>query len=128
MLTRLESKIVLPPSLSAFFSEGGYCESNIFEERKASRLRIRCEARMTIEASPPSIHREELDSVVYIKDISRKGLCILSHFQLLPNEEVFVRFQNREIRAIVVRSRRLGEHCWECGTQITEFTNLEEQA
>ncbi len=122
----LESKIVLPSSLAAFFTEAGYCESTFFESRKNSRLRIRCKATMAIAESPPSIVRSERQSLVYVKDISTRGIGIVSHLQLFPQEKLLIYFQHREVRATVVRCRRLGELCWECGAQITSFKNLEE--
>jgi len=122
----LESKTILPASLAAFFAEPGYCESTFFESRKNSRLRIRCKAAISIEASPPSIPRSERQFIVYVKDISKRGIGIVSHIQIFPAEELLICFQHREVRATAVRCRRIGDFCWECGAQITSFKNLEE--
>jgi hypothetical protein len=82
---------------------------------------------MSIESSPSTPVNSEPDSIIFIKDISRTGICIISHFELLPEAQLFIRFQKREVRAVVSRSRWLGEFCWECGAEITQFTNLEEE-
>ncbi len=124
----LEDRIVLPLSLQSFFGEPGYCESTFFESRKHSRLRIRCKASMSIEVSLPCIVRTERHSLVYVKDISRGGLGIITHEQLFPEEKLLVVFQQREVRATVVRCRRIEHLCWECGVLITGFKNLEEEA
>ena len=127
-MTSANLKVVIPPSLKTFFSESGYCDTTYFEGRRASRLKIRCEAAMCIESSPPSIERVERNSIVLIKDISRRGISILSHEQIWPEENLYIRFQARQVRAKVVRCRRLGDACWECGAEITFFKNLEEEA
>ncbi len=122
----LESKIVLPPSLAAFFAEPSYGESTFFESRKNSRLRIRCKAAMSIEKSPPCLVRSERQLIVYVKDISKRGIGIISHLQLFPQEKLLICFQHREVYAMTVWCRRIGELCWECGALITSFRNLEE--
>ncbi|MDZ4849222.1 MAG: PilZ domain-containing protein [Pirellulaceae bacterium] len=121
-------KVVLPPLLRSFFEESGYCDTTYFEGRRASRLRIRCQASMCIESGPPSIKRIEKNSLVLIKDISRRGISVLAHEQIWPEESLYIRFQGRQIRAKVVRCRRLGESCWECGAEIFFFKNLEEES
>jgi hypothetical protein len=121
-----QCKIVLPPSLENFFQEAGYCESTYYEGRKNSRLRIRCKATLVIEASPPSIERPEQTAIVFVKDISKRGIAILCHQQLWPEEKLLICFQQRQVRASAVRCRRLDECCWECGAEITEFKNLED--
>lgn len=126
-MNSLDSKIVLPLSLASFFTEPGYCESTYFESRKNARLRIRCKAAMSIEKSPPSIVRAERQLIVYVKDISQRGIGVVSHVQIFPEEHLLICFQRREVHAKVVRCRRLGDLCWECGATIKLFKNLEEE-
>jgi PilZ domain len=121
-----EEKIVLPASMDSFFSESGYCESTFYESRKNSRLRIRCKATMTFEQSLPCVPRLERETIVYVKDISRRGIGIMAHTQLFPEEKVLICFQQREVLAKIVRCQRKGELCWECGALIIAFKNLEE--
>ncbi len=121
-------KIVMPPSLANFLMEAGYCDTTYFERRHVARLKIRFEAAMCIESSPPSVQRIERNSVVLVKDISRRGISILSHEQIWPEEKLYIRFQARQVRANVVRCRRLGDLCWECGAEISFFKCLEEDA
>jgi hypothetical protein len=83
---------------------------------------------MSIEESPPSIHRTERQAIVYLKDISKRGIGILTHTQLFPQEKILLLFQQRKVTATIVRCRRIGELCWECGGLITSFANLEDDA
>ena len=64
--------------------------------------------------------------IVYVKDISKRGLGIVSHLQLFPQEKLLICFQHREVRATVVRCSRLSNLCWESGALIESFKNLEE--
>ena len=69
----LEMKIVLPTSLDSFFTETGYVPSIHLEERRSPRMRIRCEAFMSIESSPPTVRRDERESIILVKDVSKRG-------------------------------------------------------
>ena len=126
IMTMIESKIVLPASLAAFFSEPGYCDSTFFEDRKLLRLRIRCKAVMAIEYSPPSIPRKVPQAIVFVKDISKQGIGIISHQQIWPEEKLLICFHGRRVRATTSRCRRIAEFCWEVGGEITYFKNFEE--
>jgi hypothetical protein len=53
---------------------------------------------------------------VYTNDISRMGLGILHHEQLLPGDEATIWLPNgRRYLLRTIRCRRLGENCYECG-------------
>jgi len=121
-------KVVLPSSLASFYEESGYCDPSFFEQRRATRLNIRCEAAMCIESSPANVLRTERNSTVLVKDISKRGINVLTHEQLWPEEILYIRFQCRQIRVRVVRCRCLGESCWEVGAKIFFFKNLEDDA
>ncbi len=125
-MAKAQAKVILPSSLDNFFDETGYCDDESFEARRASRLRIRREASMRIEESPPSLQRIDRDWIVIVKDISRVGISFLSHDLLWPSEKIFIRFRGRQIRAKIVRCRQLGPQCWECGADMFYFKNLEE--
>ncbi len=124
----IQSKVVLPSSLSNFYAESGFCDDGEFETRRASRLRIRREARMSIEESPDNFQRLEREWTVLVKDISRVGISFLSHELVWPAEKVFIRFRGRQIRAKVVRCRQLGSQCWECGAEMFYFKNLDDSS
>lgn len=124
----MKSKVMLPSSLGNFFDESGFCDEGEFETRRASRLRIRREAKMLIEESPANLHRLEREWTVLVKDISRVGVSFLAHEMLWPAEKVFIRFRGRQIRATVVRCRQLGTQCWECGADMFYFKNLDDSS
>jgi hypothetical protein len=123
-----ELKIKLPPELKDFFEQTGYTESTFFESRRNGRLRIRAEGDITLLKNLPSLPRKENEFLVLIKDVSQRGLCLLTHKQLFPLEEFSLSFNARVIDASIVRCRRINELCYECGAEIQAFKNLEDDA
>lgn len=119
-------KVVLPPLLAAFYSETGYCDPADLERRQTTRLNIRCEAALNIQSTPVGGQRSERNSIVLIKDISKRGINILAHEPIELDGILYIRFQCRQIHAKVVRCRRLGEACWEVGAKMLSFKNLED--
>lgn len=114
-------KVELPPSLANFFAEAGFTDTTYFETRKHSRLRYRCEAELYIEDSPPMLQRMDREMIVLVKDISKCGLGLLAHEQLWPEEQVTLRFLGKQAVAKIVRCRRMGKSCFECGAKLISF-------
>src|SRR5262245_30327556 len=55
---------------------------------------------------------------VYTKDVSRKGIGVLSPVQVFPKEFIQLRLPSgSEYSLQVVRCRRIAEGCYECGTK-----------
>jgi hypothetical protein len=118
---------VLPDWLADhFLEESGYVSSIPQEVRRNARARIRCQAVLSIEASPPSIHRKLECEPVWIKDLSVRGICMLIHTQIWPEEKLLVEFQNRRVNATCVRCRRIANSCWEIGSEINGFQNFQD--
>lgn len=118
-------KVQLPPSLANFFSEGGFTDTTHFETRKHSRLRCRCEADLSIDWSPPMLERSDCEMRVLVKDVSKSGIGLLVHEQLWPEERVTIAFMGRRAVATIVRCRRLGKDCYECGAKLISFESGE---
>jgi hypothetical protein len=114
-------KVQLPPSMANFFSEGGFTDTTYYETRKHSRLRCRCEADLRIDWTPPMLTRTENEMRVLVKDVSKCGMGLIVHEQLWPEERVTVTFMGRQAVATVVRCRRLGKGCYECGAKLISF-------
>jgi hypothetical protein len=121
-------KIELPPQLKNFFEEKGYTDSTLFESRKNGRLRIRAAGELVLSKTLPSLPRKEKEFLVLIKDVSQRGVCLLTHKQLFPEESFILNFNSRIIEARIVRCRRLNQRCFECGAEIKSFRNLEAEA
>lgn len=127
-MSEKELKIILPPELKNFFAETGYTESTYFESRRNGRLRIRAVGDITLSKNLPSLPRKENEFLVLIKDVSQRGICLLTHKQLFPHEEFSLSFNARVIDGRIVRCRRVNELCYECGAEIQSFKNLESEA
>jgi len=55
---------------------------------------------------------------VYTKDVSKTGMGFYSPIQLLPRASVRIWVPGRSVLGLrVSRCKRLGERCFECGTQ-----------
>jgi len=108
----------LPEELKGYREEQGFIPSNIFENRTTARLRVRCESRFGIISSPPFVFRTESQFQVLMKDLSKYGIGIITHQQLYPLETFWVELLGKQIRASVVRCRKLGEKCFEVGGRI----------
>lgn len=117
--------VELPPSMANYFSEGGFTDTTYFETRRHSRLRCRCEADLCIVESPTMLVRSESEMRVLVKDVSKCGMGLLVHEQLFPEERISVHFMGRRALATVVRCRRLGKRCYECGAKLVSFESDE---
>jgi hypothetical protein len=62
---------------------------------------------------------------VLVKDVSKCGIGLLVHEQLWPEERVTVAFMGRRAVATIVRCRRLGKDCYECGAKLISFESGE---
>ena len=116
---KLKLLVQLPAKLSDFMNEQGYAPTCQFEHRTAARLRVRCEAALSITSSPAFLQRTDFQLIVLIKDLSRSGIGILCHQQLFPVETFSVHLLDREVYASVVRCRKLGIRCYEVGASIS---------
>jgi len=69
--------------------------------------------------------RSESEMRVLVKDVSKCGMGLLVHEQLFPEERISVHFMGRRALATVVRCRRLGKRCYECGAKLVSFESDE---
>lgn len=64
---------------------------------------------------------------VYTNDLSRKGLGLFAPVQLFPKERVTLRLSDgRECQLEIVRCRRVGQNCYECGARFVVGLRLNE--
>jgi hypothetical protein len=104
--------------MANFFTEVGYMPSTYVEKRAHPRMRVRCEAVITILFAPPFVHRSFTSARVLVKDLSRGGVSILSHQQMWPTETFVIELHKRKLSARVVRCRKLGDCCYEVGAVV----------
>ena len=99
----------LPEEMADFFDQHGTLSSRPGCRRAYLRFYVRSKA---------ILHRQEACLGVYTADASRQGLCFLSPVQLLPKERCRIRLpKTKEFQIEIVRCRRLGDECYECGAQ-----------
>ncbi len=106
----LESKAVLPTVPEDFFGKSGPKSSpkTIDEQRAFERHYLRCQAVIRYDSNTYG---------VYMKDCSRAGMGLVSPVQLFPCERIQLWMNpQRSYSLEVIRCRRLGVNCYECGT------------
>ncbi|HVT26877.1 MAG TPA: PilZ domain-containing protein [Lacipirellulaceae bacterium] len=104
---KVEQKVHLPDDMKDFFDRFGPIPSRPGCRRAYHRFYLRGKA---------IVRRQDTYLAVYTADASRQGLCFLSPIQLLPKERCRIRLPNtKEFQIEIVRCRRLGDSCYECG-------------
>jgi hypothetical protein len=64
---------------------------------------------------------------IYTTDLSRKGMGLLAPLQLFPMERVNLRMSDgRECQLEIVRCRRVGNGCYECGARFAVGLRINE--
>lgn len=121
-------KVVLPEDLRRFYAERGYLATKPHEDRRFARLNVRSDAYIRFALQPSILQfgpvaGDEQHGSVLVKDLSRTGIAILYHRQIFPGEHFHILFQGREIDAIAVRCRRIGELCYETGATVNSVTS-----
>jgi len=113
---KVEQKPTLPAEMKDFFDQHGAIPSRPGCRRAYHRFYLRGKG---------ILHRNESYLGVFTADASRQGLCFLSPIQLLPKERCHIRLPNtKNFQIEIVRCRRLGENCYECGAMFVLGTAL----
>lgn len=103
---RWERLPVKAPDPNAGGQEASGDSAHAFEKRKF--VRLRCQGRAILD-------RQAERLAVYVVDLSRSGIGILSPVQLFPSELVQLTTPDRRLPLCVVRCVRLGPDCFHCG-------------
>jgi hypothetical protein len=108
---KVELKPRLPSELTDFFDQHGAIAARPGCRRAYHRFYLRGKA---------ILQRKEEYLGVFTVDASRQGICFLSPVQLLPKERCRIRVpKTKEFSIEIVRCRRIGEGCYECGAMFT---------
>lgn len=101
-------------------SERGATHSNPFELRGASRFR--CCGKCVVNLSQTSFRMpgQESQSLAIIRDISRKGIGLITHQQLYPEQLLDLLLESANVAARIARVRRAGSFCFEVGLIIVK--------
>lgn len=124
-------KVILPEELQRFYAERGYLAAMPHEERTCARLNVRSQGFIRFFPTLPSLACKIIDAdtrqgTVLVKDISKTGIAILYHRQILPCERFEIFLHGRVIEATAVRCRRIGPQCYETGSVVDSIESLEE--
>ena len=104
---KLSCNVRLPESWDDSAPPTGPTAAHLDDQRRFRRFHLRGKAVLELEGSYLAI---------YTKDISRSGLAFLCEKQLFPCQEAGVWLAEGQRGAIrIVRCRRIGERCYECG-------------
>ena len=101
-------------------SQRGATHSNLFELRGASRFR--CYGKCVVKMSEASFRMpgQESQSLAIVRDISRKGIGLISHQQWYPEQLLDLSLESAKVAARVARVRRSGPFCFEVGLIIVK--------
>ncbi len=119
IIESLSMRIQLTDGLRATLSsERGVTHPNLFEMRCSARFR--CCGRGVVSLSPDSFQMPGQDpqSVVIVRDLSRKGIGLITHQQFYPEQLLGLLLENATVEARVARVRRAGPSCFEVGLVI----------
>lgn len=104
---KVTQKPRIPEDMADFFDHHGTVPSRPGCRRAYLRFFLRGKA---------ILQRQETFIGVYTADASRQGLRFLSPVQLFPKERCRIRMpKTKEFQIEIVRCRRLGDECYECG-------------
>ena len=117
----LTMKIQLTPDLKKSLDERGSSAPFLFEARSAARFRCYATATAKLLRSKMSVPKQEVDSLVIVKDVSRTGVGLICHQQWFPSQEIELSLATGKIRGHVARVRRIAPSCYEVGIEIAKF-------
>ncbi len=118
----LTMRIRLTESLAeSLRNERGAAHTNPFELRSASRFKCFGEGIVTFTPESFQMPEQESPSLVIVRDLSRKGIGILSHQQWYPEQEVQLQMEHATVFARIARARRLAPFCYEVGLIIVKY-------
>ncbi len=102
-------------------SDRGATRTNPFELRGASRFRCNGECVATITSPSFRMPGQEIQSLAIVRDLSRKGIGILSHQQLYPEQLIDLQLENASVEARVARTLCHAHFCFEVGLMIVKY-------
>ena len=124
-------QVILPEELQRFYSERGYLAAMPHEDRTQARLNVRSQGHIRFFPAIPNLHCDMIASdtrhgTILVKDISKTGIALLYHRQILPCERFEIFIHGRAIEATAVRCRRIGPKCYETGAIVDSIAMVDE--
>jgi hypothetical protein len=124
-LDTLEIHIKLTPDLSADLNRLGLVDARHCDARRSPRFR--CFGYAIIEPIDSVVSRllDQKRAIAIIRDLSRKGLGLVTDSAWYVNQEVSILTSTYELSARVVRCRYRGPSCYLTGLSITKVRAFE---
>ena len=118
LIRNVSSQIELPDDLARFFDESGPNSSFENDRRTSARTRVRTTCIVIPVVWLPAFPRSPEPQIAYTKDFSKTGFGFLLSNQLYPGEVFRVLLATFWMEVKICGSRRLGDHCFEIGSEL----------
>ncbi|MEX2186761.1 MAG: PilZ domain-containing protein [Pirellulales bacterium] len=126
LIERIPCRVQLPLDWEEQFEGEGYVASYAGEFRANFRYRASRRAVVQIGGELPAFPRDGGMFGAFVQDFSRRGMGLLYHEQLFPEERVRVLLPSVSVDGTVVRCRRRGPDCYELGLVLDVECRLRE--
>ncbi|MFG0262633.1 MAG: hypothetical protein ACF788_09610 [Novipirellula sp. JB048] len=121
LIERVSWDIQLPEQWPDYFAGNGET-SPAFpgDERSSQRVSIRTRSLAWAEVALPFRQRANDPIGIYTRDFSKTGSGFLTPIEFYPEEELRIVLPAFWVRVRVVRSRRIGQRCFEVGARLLQ--------
>jgi hypothetical protein len=126
LIERIPCRVEVPPDLAELFEGEGYVSSYADEFRANFRYRAVRRAVLQFCGNLPAFPRGGGMFGAIVQDFSRRGMGLLYHEQLYPDERVRVLLPSVSVDGAVARCRRCGPGCFAVGLQLDSECRLRE--
>lgn len=126
LIERIPCRVQLPPDWAAADEGEGYGGACANEFRANFRYRAPRRGALQFIDELPAFRRGNGLFGVVVQDFSRRGMGLLFHEQLFPEERVRVLLPSVSVVGAVSRCRRRGPGCFEVGLTLDEECRLRE--
>ncbi len=118
LIRAIDWQIRLPPEWDDFFHEKGIASSCHDDRRRHQRMNVRTPALLWFERPLPAFPRDRRPVGIYTRDLSRRGVGLITPMQLYPEEIVRAVLKTFWVEVRVVSCRRVTEACYIAGTEL----------
>jgi len=125
-LKQIPLDFVLPPRVREDLQRKGIGAAMHDDNRESPRFRTNGPAIFTWDSSPAGINNPRVARQVIVRDLSKRGIGILTSCQWFPEEVGKLQFAIGDMVVKIMRARRLGPRCFEIGARIIRYTRYQD--
>ncbi len=126
LIEQIPCRVQVPLEWERLYEVEGYATSHLNEFRAGMRYRVLRRAALQLYGELPAYPRTTSLSGALVQDFSNRGMGLLYHEQLFPDERVRVLLPSISLDGTVVRCRRRGPECYELGLVLDRECRLRE--